>query len=69
MILAAIPVDFPFWMKFNLDWRVVWFTASVAVLTGLFFGTAPALQAARVDLNDALKEGARALSLHRFAVN
>ncbi len=59
LVLAAIPIDFPFWMKFDLDWRVIGFTAGVALLTGLIFGTAPALQAARVDLNEALKEGGR----------
>jgi putative ABC transport system permease protein len=59
LVLAAIPIDFPFWMKFNLDWRVIGFTSGVALLTGLIFGTAPALQASRVNLNEALKEGGR----------
>ena len=42
-----------------LDWRVVGFTALVAVATALLFGVAPALRVRRVDPNDALKEQAR----------
>ncbi|MGH9852426.1 MAG: ADOP family duplicated permease, partial [Blastocatellia bacterium] len=41
-----------------LDTRVLAFTAGVALLTGLLFGLAPAWQAARVDPNPALKDGA-----------
>jgi putative ABC transport system permease protein len=40
----------------NLDWRILGFTLLVALLTGLIFGLAPALQTARVDLNEALKQ-------------
>jgi putative ABC transport system permease protein len=35
---------------FGLDWRVLAFTAAITVFTGLFFGAAPALNAARTDL-------------------
>ena len=42
----------------GLDWRVLTFTAAAAVATGLLFGTAPAWQARRVDVNSALKENA-----------
>ncbi|HEX5083826.1 MAG TPA: ABC transporter permease [Blastocatellia bacterium] len=59
LLLAAIPIEFPFWMKFNLDGRVLGFTAGVTLLTGLIFGAAPALQASKVNLNEALKEGGR----------
>jgi predicted permease len=41
-----------------LDYRVLLFTAAVALLTGLLFGLAPALQATRIEPNSALKEGA-----------
>src|SRR5215510_4939953 len=59
LLLAAIPIDIPFWMKFNLDGHVLGFTAGVTLLTALIFGAAPALQASKVDLNEALKEGGR----------
>jgi predicted permease len=39
-----------------LDYRVLLFTAGVALLTGLVFGMAPALQATRIDPNHALKD-------------
>ncbi|HMB27821.1 MAG TPA: ABC transporter permease, partial [Blastocatellia bacterium] len=42
-----------------LDGRVVAFTFSVSMLTGIVFGSAPALRASRVDLNKTLKEGGR----------
>jgi predicted permease len=41
-----------------LDYRVLLFTAGVALLTGLIFGLAPALQATRIDPNPALKDSA-----------
>jgi len=59
LLLAAVPVELPFWMKFDLDGRVLGFTAAVSLLTGLVFGAAPALKASKVDLNETLKEGGR----------
>jgi predicted permease len=40
-----------------LDWRILAFTVLAAVVTGILFGTIPALQAARTDLSSTLKEG------------
>jgi putative ABC transport system permease protein len=59
LLLAAIPIEIPFWMKFNLDGRVLGFTVAVSLLTGIVFGSVPALQASKIDLNEALKEGGR----------
>jgi predicted permease len=47
----AIPLDL------TPDYRVLGFTLLVTVLTALFFGIAPALRAARLELTPALKEG------------
>jgi putative ABC transport system permease protein len=62
LLLAAIPIDLPFWMKFDLDGRVLGFTTGVTLLTGLIFGAAPSLHASKVDLNEALKDGGRSAS-------
>jgi putative ABC transport system permease protein len=59
LLLAAIPIDIPFWMKFDLDGRVLGFTAACSLLTGFVFGTVPALEASNPDLNETLKEGGR----------
>ena len=59
LLLSAIPGEMPFWMKFDLDSRVLGFTFVLSLLTGLVFGVAPALQASKNDLNEALKEGGR----------
>ena len=41
------------------DWRLLGFAIVVAIGTGLLFGVAPALHAARGDLHETLKEGGR----------
>ncbi len=65
-IKANILETIPFWMKFTIDGHVLLFTAGVAVLTGIVFGLAPALQAARPNLNETLRDaGARGTSVGR----
>jgi putative ABC transport system permease protein len=44
---AMRPGNVPRIEEVGLDWRVVAFTLAMSVLTGLIFGLAPALQAAR----------------------
>jgi putative ABC transport system permease protein len=58
-LVALIPRDTPRIEEIRLDSRVVLFTLAVSLLTGILFGLAPALQATKADLNDALKEGGR----------
>jgi predicted permease len=49
------------------DWRVFGFTAAVTLVTGVFFGTAPALRSTGVAINTALKEGSRSATRRRKA--
>ncbi len=53
-----LPVPFPIVFDFNVDLRVLAFTAVLSVLTGILFGLAPALRATRPDLVAALKSEA-----------
>jgi predicted permease len=46
----------------HIDVTVLAFTAGVALLTAVLFGMIPAAKATRVDLNEALKAGARNIS-------
>jgi putative ABC transport system permease protein len=56
-IVAVNPNGIPRSGEIGLDLRVLGFTLIVAVLTGIVFGLAPALQASRWTMGEALKEG------------
>jgi len=65
-IKANILGGMPFWMKFTIDGPVLLFTTAVAVATGLLFGLVPAIQSARPNLNETLRDsGARGSSAGR----
>ena len=51
-----------------LDWRVLGFTALIAISTAILFGVAPALRASRVQPNEALKEQGRGVIGERFGL-
>ncbi|MFL6279912.1 MAG: ABC transporter permease [Vicinamibacterales bacterium] len=53
--------DPPMTLDVGIDWIVLGFTALVAMLTALLFGTLPAMRATRVQPNDALKEQGRSI--------
>lgn len=46
-------------LNLNPDWRVLGFTAAVAIATALFFGTMPALRAAAAQPQESLREQGR----------
>jgi putative ABC transport system permease protein len=64
-LLAVAPSDLPRVSDIHLDGWVFAFTFLVALLTGVLFGLAPALEASRAGINEALKEGAGRASAAR----
>jgi len=58
-LVALAPVDLPRLSEVSVDRWVLAFTLGTSIVTSLLFGLAPALYAARVDLNEALKQGGR----------
>jgi predicted permease len=52
-----LPADTPRLASITIDWRVLAFTASVALITGIISGLAPALFAAKIELTESLKKG------------
>ena len=56
---TTLPADTPRLLDVHIDWRVLLFTGALAILTGLAFGLAPALQSSRLSLSDSLNSAAR----------
>ncbi len=55
------PTQMPRIQEITMDWRVLFFTLLISILTGLLFGMAPVFNFSRPELQDALKEGTRTL--------
>jgi putative ABC transport system permease protein len=60
--LAVPPFSLPREADLSIDTRVLLFTLVLAILTGIIFGLAPALQATRPNLAGCMKEGGRGAS-------
>jgi len=56
----------PFWITFELDYRVLLFVLGVIVLASLFAGTLPAMHASRVTAGSALKDDSRSSTSARL---
>jgi putative ABC transport system permease protein len=59
VIKAALPADTPRLTEVGLDWRVLMFTAALAILTGLVSGLVPALESSRTQITETLNIGSR----------
>ena len=61
-----IPPQMTLLTNLKLDTRILLFTPAVSIITGILFGLVPALQSAKVDLNNALKQSTRVTSTGRL---
>jgi putative ABC transport system permease protein len=65
-LATGIPDSFsqfiPGWRKLEIDKTALVFTLVISVFTALLFGLIPALQATKMNLNEALKEGGKGYS-------
>ena len=59
VLIVAVPENIPRIHAIRLDTAVLLFTVLASLVTGIVFGLVPAWQASHVDLNSALKTGAR----------
>ena len=61
-MLSLSSQNLPRVSEISIDVRVLGFTVAITLLTSLLFGVTPALQASKINLTEALKEGSRGLS-------
>jgi len=57
-VLGFIP-EIPYWLRFDVDWRIAAFVSVITVGASVIFGTFPALHFSQPNLAHELKEGAR----------
>jgi len=60
VLVSLLPADFPRTNDIHVSAPVFLFTLAISVLTGIIFGLAPALQAARIDPKEGLQSASRA---------
>lgn len=61
-------MQLPFWLTFDLDWRVLALVSLVTLVSGLLSGLVPAIKASRVSVTDILKDDTRTGSSVRMGV-
>ncbi len=59
LLKTSLPADTPRLADVHLDWRVLVFTGALALVTGLIFGLAPALQLSRSAVAESLNSAGR----------
>ncbi|HEX4630374.1 MAG TPA: ABC transporter permease [Chthoniobacterales bacterium] len=65
VLMSIVPEGAPRPEHVGIDYRVLTFALGVSALTGILFGIVPALQASKLDVTSALKEGGRGGEGHR----
>ena len=64
-LMSILPEGAPRIEQVGIDYRVLAFALGVSALTGILFGIVPALQASKLNVTSALKEGGRGGEGHR----
>jgi putative ABC transport system permease protein len=59
VLMSMLPEGAPRLEQIGIDYRVLTFALGISALTGILFGIVPALQASKLDVTSALKEGGR----------
>jgi putative ABC transport system permease protein len=65
VLMSMLPEGAPRIEQVGIDYRVLAFALGISALTGILFGIVPALQASKLDVTSALKEGGRSGEGHR----
>jgi predicted permease len=65
VLVALLPADFPRAQDIHVSMPVLAFTLVISLLTGVLFGLAPAMQAARTDPKQGLQQNARTATAGR----
>src|SRR2546421_4860597 len=65
LLLSLKPASLPITLRIPLDWRVLAFTASVSLFTGVAFGLTPALHSAKTQVAPILKDEAQSASYQK----
>jgi putative ABC transport system permease protein len=65
VLMSIVPEGAPRPEHVGIDYRVLTFALGISLVTGIVFGIVPALQASKLDVNSALKEGGRSAEGHR----
>ena len=65
LLMSMLPESASRLEHIGIDYRVSTFALVVSALTGILFGIVPALQASKLDVTSALKEGGRSAEGHR----
>jgi hypothetical protein len=63
LLKSTFPADMPRLIDVHLDWRVLVFAGALTILTGFFFGLAPALHSSRIVPAESLKSGGRGAAI------
>src|SRR5262249_6508817 len=65
VLVSMLPEGGPRFEHIGIDYRVLTFALGISAFTGILFGIVPALQASKLDVSSALKEGGRSGEGHR----